>query len=261
MSFDLNAKHTAEIQGLNQTHAQQQQQLYQKYLASRNPLIEPMEKAKRELQSSKSTLERRSKEVVISQLQNQISSLDQSYATNLNTLKAKQTDEIRMVKYRHSVEPMIFELLSEVRQVKKIQPSKGRSLPSTFQRDVLFSKKGNDQKMGGSIPEIDVPLEITEETPGTWSLGGKVPSGCIVLYTVKLYGTGFQVSGFSDATWTEGGSEKLIVNRNQMGGVSQTTKGVTKNELLDALAYVMANVSEVCPCSFYDCPCPCDCHI
>jgi len=260
---------------LSQKHARELQELKAKQTAEVAALQRQIEQVEQAMAAQSMSLVRRQKEIELAQLRQNMSQLTQQHAAELQKQATKQTAELqeqaaerKRLMTRQSVEPMIKELLEEIATIKHFQKKRRvkatHSVPYEYERTEgwLFKKKIVKETRYRTEEEYeDVPIEATQDSPNSWSIEGKIPSGCTVIYTVRLFDTYFKVSAVSDASWEEKRTvydesrykqhSSLVISetitRDKMRGVDRSTKDLTRGELESVLLSVMSEVKEVCP--------------
>jgi len=258
------------IDELLQKNARERQELIQKQVAERNALQRQIEEVQSDLARVSTSLQRRSKELELESLRRKMTSLLADHARAVSDLERRQMDAVAELKSRlaselafesvvREVEPMVKELLQEIAEIKHLQPSViTNTIPYQYEAEIgwLFKKKITETRYREERETIS-PVVI-KDSPGSWSLGGKVPNGCTVIYRVTVVKSSnpyFKVEALSDARYQA--IKEQPIGRKEMKGVTTQTNSLSRNELIDALLYVMSEVKEVCPCSTYPCPCPC----
>lgn len=253
---------------LSQKHAKEQQKLLQEQAAERNALRMKIEQAQYKLERATSTLEKRRIETdELYRLRRELSELPARHESAMNSLKQDQKRELNTLQAEHDklqakrdreqlardLSPMVTDLLREAVQLAQLERTNRRSIPQEEEDGWLFKKK----RTVYSSDVLDIPLDVTQTSPGKWAVGGKSPNGCMIKFTVSLERDSFRVSATSDASSHSGSSGPRIIRLSDMSGPKHDTYNLSETALADALLYVMRNVEVVCPCHM-DCPCDCD---
>jgi len=263
-------KQLEEINKLNKVHSDAKNSLLKKQNDQKTELEQRIMTAIQAVQNAHLSLEKRTREIELEKQRVALKEMVQLHSQQSNELLKQQEREINSAKgYLDTLrkylqaDSMIIELLEELRLVKHLQQTTKRDpIPYEFkyEKEILFQKKQIiTETRYKKLDEIPFSLQATRINPNTWQVGGRIPNGCVLIFTVEHGIDRFKVTGESDASWERGTKATEPIDRQHMRGPQITTANLSREALTDALAHVMVNTSEVCPCLFGDCPCACDC--